>query len=219
VAESGLANGLHCRVTTNADGPEWDVDEFVGDADFTASDFERFSGSALSSEYRGLSITRVPATGDQNDQVILAFVDKDKAIGDVGTGGEPVMLILATADALWGRPWNLNDMPGPSVTVSQISGPKIRVVSDYDAVMPGQTGLVENTLKQIIIRYSTTRFPLDPDGHDDGSTVLKNRALWNGSSRTDDTPANVAAGTYYISVWAVGVEGISKPSRRRLVVT
>lgn len=190
-------------------------------------------GGAISSEYRGLSILALPASGAADDKLLLVFHDKDIEIG-VAPGGSNSLTSfhIVTTDPRWGRPRNLTDLPGPTVTLTDQGSGVMRVNVVYTNVFPtARAELMKQSVKGVIIRYAgpvsgaTPRYPLDPDGDsaigtDDGtgSTLFKNRTTtWDGTSTNYDT-GTLTLGKYWVSVWATSLEGISAPTFRSITI-
>lgn len=184
-------------------------------------------GGSLSSEYRGLCIFSLPASGAQDDKLLVGLVDKDVEIG-VAPGGSnsQTSLHIVTGDPRWGRPRDLTGVPGPTVTLSDQTGGVLRVNVVYTNVFPtAREELMKQTVKAVIIRYAgpfsgaTPRYPLDPDGATtDGSadgtesTSFKTRSqAFDGTSTNFDTSA-LALGKWWVTVWCVSLEGISEPT-------
>lgn len=195
-------------------GSTWTLAEFVTDADWTIT---AFGNVALDSSYEGVSITRIPGNGDVSDQLLLAFADND--IGSTMTS-LPVSLHVITSVPTWGYPMAIQNTPGPTLTLSQIAGPKVRatVVHDHPAV-----GRRNNTVRQIVIRYDLEAFPADIDGRDNLDSITfasADRAAWTGVSTTYDTTESFsAADVVYVTAWTVTLEGWSRPSRKRITIT
>lgn len=175
------------------------------------------SSSAIGAGYRGLSLGVMPSSGNLPDQMVLAFADN--SIGSTRSSLQTALL-LVTNNIRWGRPVNLRGWPGPKITLSQQTGPLLRVTVDYTNVFDAttQAGMRANSVVQIVIRYSTTGFPRDIDGQDEDrvtagftSIALADRTAWTGASANYDTGV-LALGKYYVTVWAISREGVSNPS-------
>jgi hypothetical protein len=219
-AEDSALDGT-LTVTTTTGG--WQRREFVTDDDFTMTFFAAPAGvnAAIHADYRGLSLSKVPGDAEKPDQLVVAFMDKDGAINDIPSESSllSVSLHLVTPESVWGHALNLHRMKGPNVTASVQGGDMIRLVSDMQAAYPAIAGQIENSVRQICILYSTVAYPEDHDaGYDEtGAVAIVDRDEWDGSSRTDDS-ADLPSGTYFVSVFAVSLEGVSAPTRRKVVI-
>lgn len=181
----------------------------------------RTSGAAvLNSDYRGLSLVSVPASsGNVGDQIILCYADKDVEIGSApGGSNQATSYHLCTIGPCWGKTRNMSGMPGPSIGLSDQTGGVLRVTVDYTAFSSAIAGLKKQSITAISIRYNgpysgaTPRYPQDIDGNDGtGSVSLKDRFAWIGTNTSYDTSA-LTLGKYWVTAWAIGIEGISEPS-------
>lgn len=216
-ADIGLvANATGSGVWTFAvvGGSSWTLAENVTSASFTVT---AFANAALDSNYEGLSITRVPGPGTGSDQVILTFANG--SIGSTPTFW-PTSLHVITTVPTWGYAMPILNCPGPTLTLAQIAGPKVRATVEHGHPA---TGRRNNTVRQVVVRYSTRTFPADIDGRDNLSSVAfasANRAAWTGVSTTYDTTETLTVGqTIYVSAWTVTLEGWSKRSTKRITIT
>lgn len=183
------------------------------------------SSSAIGAGYRGLSLCVIPSSGNNADQQVIAFADN--SIGSTRTSLQTALL-LVTNQPRWGQPVNLKDWPGPLLTLTQQSGPVLRVTAAYTNVFDASTqaGMRANSVVQIVIRYSTTGYPRDIDGKDidrDGSgfttTAIADRTAWTGGSTNFDSATLTATGKYWVTAWAISREGVSDPSYATLTIT
>lgn len=175
------------------------------------------SSSSINTAYRGLALAVMPSSGDNADQMLLAFADND--IGQTRSSIQTA-LILVTNQPRWGRPVNLADWPGPTLTLTDLGSQVMRVTAVYSNVFDqtNQLGVQKNSVKQIVIRYSTGGYPRDIDGLDDdrdaagyASSVLADRTAWLGTS-TNFNSGTLTAAKYYVTAWAISAEGVSEPS-------
>lgn len=175
------------------------------------------SSSAINAAYRGLGLAVMPSSGDNPDQMLLSFADND--IGQTRSSIQTALL-LVTNKPRWGRPVNLADWPGPTLTLTDQGSQVMRVTAVYSNVFDqtNQLGVQKNSVKQIVIRYSTVGFPRDIDGLDDdrdgagyASTALADRTSWLGTS-TSFNSGTLTAARYYVTAWAISAEGVSEPS-------
>lgn len=185
-------------------------------------------GGSISSEYRGLSILPIPASGLSNDSLLIVFSDKDVDLGSApGGSNSQTSFHLMTADVRYGRPRNLTGMPGPTLSLSDQTSQVLRVTAIYDHIPAAQAELREHTVKAITIRFygpqsgATPYWPLDIDGNDGTESILLNtgtavdRRTWDGSSTNYDmdlSGSSYGAGKYWVAAWAVSADGISEPS-------
>lgn len=190
-------------------------------------------GGSISSEYRGLGLCPLPASGAQDDQLLVVFHDKDADIG-VAPGGSnsQTSFHIVSGDPRWGRPRDLTGVPGPTLAVSDQGSQVLRVTPVYINVFPAaRAELMKQTVKAVTIRIvgpvsgATPRYPLDPDGDaaegsDDGtgSQLFQitgptdvHRYAWNGASTNFDS-ITLEAGKWWVAVWAHSLEGTSEPS-------
>lgn len=206
-----------------ASGRLFYAEENVTNASFLLPQFT-VSGAPINSDYRGLSICAIPASGPNADQLLLAFHDVDVDIGTNTSGQQPTSLHLVSTGPLTPRPKSLVGCVGPTLTLSDQGSQVLRVTAVYTNLFPAAAAeLMEGSVIGIIIRIvqnvsgGTPRYALDPDGEDGtGSTyfavsaVDQNRVSWNGASTTYDM--TVTAGKAWVTVWAVGRDGLSEPS-------
>jgi hypothetical protein len=178
---------------------------------------------SMASGYRGLSLVPIQSSGAVADQSIRCFRDKDVGLGTAPGSEDATVLKVCSMGPLWGRPRPLRGMRGPDFELTAIGGGVIRATSVYTVLSGAVLGLRKQSVGGLTIRYAgpytgaTKRFPLDPDEGTDISTLLLNRASWDGVSRTDDTPA-LATGRWFFTAWAFSLEGMSEPSFRSLSV-
>jgi hypothetical protein len=215
---TGVSNGAGLlTITSDPFSFPWVVAEVVTNAGFAIDQAFTNTGNAISANYRGLSVTRIPGDGTGPDQLLVAFADN--TIGSVPSA-LPTALYVVSAMPSWGRQFSLEGMPGPVLVVSQVAGPKIRVNPSYTSFLPA-TGQVKASVEAVIIRYSTIAFPEDPHGHDDGTSsvaIQDENTAWNGVATNIDS-ATLATGTYYVSVWGVSLLGISRPTYAKITLT
>jgi hypothetical protein len=198
---------------------DWTLEEFITDPTvFDISQFATTAAGDLHADYDGLSISRVPATEDGSDQLILAFKDKGVEIGDSPVGFQPVSLHLVTADPAWGGSTDLARLPAPSLSLAQIAGPRIQATISQEATMPGREGIVSESVKGLIVLYSSVAYPEDPFNHEGLDTAIEAFMPWFGQSTVRNSGI-IAPGTYFVSAWSAGAEGISPPARARIVIT
>jgi hypothetical protein len=176
-------------------------------------------GAVLNSDYRGLSLVPVHASrGDVGDQIILCYHDKDVEIGSAPGANVATSYHLCTIGPHWGKTRNMSGMPGPSFALSDQTGGVMRVTVDYVGFSSAIAGLKKQSITAISIRYNgpysgaTPRFPQDIDGNDGtGSVSFKDRFAWIGTNTSYDTSA-LTLGKYWVTCWAIGIEGISEPT-------
>lgn len=230
-------NGGTVGLAIASSGYLWRVFEYVTNAGFLAPQFT-IAGSALSSEYRGMSLCALNASGPDNaDQLLLSFIDKDVEIGDA-PGGSNSLTSLHVVDTgpRWGRPRDLTGLPGPTLALSDQGSQVLRVTAIYDTIPTAQAELREQSVKAITIRIvgpvsgATPRFPLDPDGSDGTGSVPYvisgpanvTRRTWDGSSTNFDmtltTAAGYGAGKYWVAAFAHSLDGTSEPSFGSLTI-
>lgn len=201
----------------------WTLAETVTDGGFTVTPI---TPTSMDEDYRGISIARIPGNSDQPDLLLYCFADVEP--GNTPSV-HPTVLCVVKPYPAWGRPDTLIDFPGPKLSLSQQAGPELRVTADYTNVYDAtnQLGKQKQSVTGIIIRYSTTNYPVDMDGEDylkeDGGTVstaLADRTSWDGTSTNYDTAVGpLPTGTYYVTAWAFSRMGYSKPSHARLEIT
>lgn len=206
-------------VTTG--GNKWRLEEFVTNSGFSVVTFTNTTGSALSSEYRGLGLLSIPS--NSGDQLMEIYRDKDVEIGEVVGSESATSMHLCSPDPRWGRPRNLDTLRGPDCILTEPSTNVIRVTAEMLSV--AQLALKKQTVKAITIRYrgpfgddGKNHYPLDPDESTERSTILVRRQAWDGESDTFDTPDLTAlvtalgAGRWFFSIWAHAREGTTERS-------
>lgn len=214
-------------LTASASGYLFYAEEFVTNAGFTLPNFT-VSGSALSSEYRGLSILPLPASGGVADQLLLCYSDKDVEIGSAPSANAATTLHIVDTGPRWGRPKDLTGLPGPTLALSDQGSQTLRVTAVYTNVFPtAQLEQMKQSVKAVTIRVygpqagGTPYYPLDIDGNDGTESFIFDtgseiaRYTWDGTSADYDmdlSGADYGAGKYWVSVWAVGPTGISEAS-------
>lgn len=215
-ADIGLvanATGSGVWVFAVVGGSTWTLAETVTNAGFV---IVAFAHSALDSNYEGLSIARIPGNGSGSDQLLLCFADND--IGSTPTFW-PTSLHVITPVPHWGLPMPIIGCPGPTLSLAEIAGPKVRATVEHE--WPG-AGQRNNTVRQIVVRYSLKTFPQDIDGRDNTESeafASADRAAWIGTSTTKDTTETFSStNVVYVSAWTVTLEGWSKPSHKRITI-
>jgi hypothetical protein len=214
-----VSTAVHVFVIEGTVGTSWTLAETVTNAGFTVTPV---TPTSMDSVMRGLSISRIPGNSNGPDYLLIAFAEN--GIGSASST-HPISLHVCKSYPKWGRPKTLKGIPGPKLTLSQVAGPQLRVVTDYTNVFDGSsTGTRANSVTHLIVRYSTLGYPSDLDGQDylaTASTALVNRGAWTGASRTDDTATvgGLVVGVYYVSAWAVSRQGYSERSIARLEIT
>lgn len=211
---SAIAESSTVRVFNQfgAIGTSWTLAESVTDAGFTVA---TTTPTSLDDDYRGLCIGFLPGSGSNTHRLIMGFADA--AIG--GTASQwPTQLMLTSSTLEWGRPANLSGWPGPKLALSDQTGRVLRVTTDYTNVFSSANdGLRNASVKRLIVRYSSIGYPLDKDGLDNTQSTALVDGAWAGASRADDTSALTAA-RYYVSAWAVSIEGVSERSEASLTL-
>lgn len=209
---NATGTGVWCFAVVG--GATWTLTENVTNAGFTVV---AFANTTLDSDYGGLSIARIPGNGSASDQLLLCFADND--IGSTPTFW-PTSLHVVTPTPTWGIAMPIIGCPGPTLSLAQISGPKVRATVEHG--WPG-TGQRNNSVRQVVVRYSLRAFPADIDGRDSTESVVfasADRAAWTGVSATKDTTETFSvADVVYVSAWTVTLEGWSKPSHQRITIT
>lgn len=223
-------------LTASTNGYLFYAEANVTNSGFTLPNFT-VSGSALSSEYRGLSILPLPASGGASDQLLYCFSDKDVEIGSApGGSNSATNLTIVDTGPRWGRPRDLSGLPGPTLALSDQGSQVLRVNAVYTNVFPAaQAELMKQSVKAITIRIvgpfsgATPRYPLDIDGEDGTGSVLfvtsgpsnVDRRTYDGTTTNFDmdlSAATYGAGKYWVSCWAVGPTGTSEASNASLTL-
>lgn len=196
--------------------------------------------SPLSSEYRGFGLAVLPGSGENENQLLLAFADKDVDIGEAPSANAATSYHICQVGPRWGRPRNLQGLPGPTITLSDQGSQVLRLNAIYDHIAAAAVGLRKQSVVAISARVvgplagATPRYPLDLDGGDgaqddngvaafkfnDGSNDL-DRLAWEGASTNYDmdlSGAAYGAGKYWVTVWAMSLDGYSEPSYASLTI-
>lgn len=196
------------------------------------------TGSSINSDYRGLSLLPVPASGPYNDKLLICMSDTDVEIGTNTSGEQPTYLALATPAPRWARPKNLSGCPGPTLALSDQGSQVLRVTATYTDLFPAaNVDFMKASVVAISIRIvgpvsgATPRYPLDPDdaspnGDGTGSIFFNDsadvdRRAWNGTSDTFDmdlSGADYGAGKYWIAAFAFSRDGMSEASYASLTI-
>jgi hypothetical protein len=121
-------------------------------------------------------------------------------------------VILTNTTLRWGKPLNLQGMPGPKLTLADQGSQVLRVTTDYTNVFStANDGARNASVKRLVVRYSLIGQPLDKDGLDNTQSTALVDGVWAGASRNDDS-STLTAARYYVSAWAISIEGVSERS-------
>lgn len=151
-----------------------------------------------------------PSEASLPGNVVLAVLGDSETFG--AADNEAAWIIRSSP--LWADHRSLDGVDCLGITLDVAVAGRLRVTAAHDE------GLGRSDAEAIIIRYSTSGYPISPDGREDGtsSVAVASRTVFRGNSTNFDT-TGLAAGTYYVTAWLCSREGMSVPVNAKGVVT